>query len=129
MVTWNEKNTWVGVFDILGFKRLIVNADQEFPRALLTNKLNELLNTLESDSAKYGQLDYLIFSDTIAIFAPDLKPQSYPWFLLQCEILITRSIEVRLPLRGAISVGNIRVRSIFLTFLHIVLTEEVKYTL
>jgi len=96
----------VGVFDILGFRDLILQADKEFPRVLLTSKLSDLLEVLGSDVTKNGQLDYLVFSDTIVIFAPDLRPQSYPWFLLQCKKLITKSVNVYLPLRGAISVGK-----------------------
>lgn len=106
MVDWCRKEAWIGVFDILGFKALIMEADREFPRALLTSKLDDLFEILESDAAKLGKLTQLVFSDTIVIFAPDLNPESYPWFLSQAEHLITRAIEVRLPLRGAISVGT-----------------------
>jgi hypothetical protein len=111
MVDWSRKEAWVGVFDILGFKNLILKADQEFPRALLTSKLDDLLEALGSDATKHGQLMCLVFSDTIVIFAPDLKAESYPWFLSQSEHLVTRSIEIRLPLRGAISVGTAFVSS------------------
>ena len=106
MVNWSQKDAWVGVFDILGFKNLIRQADQEFPRILLTSKLDDLFAALEPDVIQHGQLEYTVFSDTIVIMAPDLKARSFGWFLIQCEILITRSITVRLPLRGAISVGT-----------------------
>ena len=106
MITWNQKDAWVGVFDILGFKNLVRQADQEFPRALLTNKLNDLFKVLENDVMQHGQLEYMVFSDTIVIFAPDLEAPSYGWFLLQCRKLMNKSITIRLPLRGAISVGT-----------------------
>ena len=52
----------------------------------------------------------MVFSDTIAIFAPDLGDdsplRSFGWFILLCTRLITKSVEIRLPLRGAISVGT-----------------------
>ena len=106
MITWNQKDAWVGVFDILGFKNLIQQTDQEFPRELLTSKLNDLFDALDQDVMQHGKLEYMVFSDTIVIFAPDLKASSYGWFLLQCTILMEKSITIRLPLRGAISVGT-----------------------
>jgi len=106
MISWNQRDAWVGVFDILGFKNLIRQTDLEFPRALLTSKLNDLFEALDHDVIQHGQLEYMVFSDTIVIFAPDLEARSYGWFLLQCTILINKSIAIRLPLRGAISVGT-----------------------
>jgi hypothetical protein len=106
MVNWSQKDAWVVVFDILGFKNVIRQTDREFPRILLMSKLDDLLEALEPDIIQHGQLEYMVFSDTIIIFAPDLEARSYGWFLLQCEILINRSITVRLPLRGAISIGT-----------------------
>jgi len=106
MISWNQRDAWVGVFDVLGFKSLIRQADQEFPRALLTCQLNDLFETLNSEVLKHGQLEYLIFSDTIVVFAPNLDVSSYGWFLLQCTKLMDKSITIRLPLRGAISVGT-----------------------
>ena len=107
MVKWTQKNCWIGIFDILGFKNLIRLAEHEIHRELLTEKLDELTQTLNSDPVKHGRLDYLIFSDTFVVLAPDLEPSSYPWFLRACKNLIDRSIYIELPLRGAISVGLI----------------------
>jgi hypothetical protein len=106
MVEWSQKKAWVAVFDILGFKNRIRLADQEFQRALLTGQLDDLFEALEPEFIQNGQLEYVIFSDTIVIFAPDSEMRSYGWFLLQCTKLIERSIDIRLPLRGAISVGT-----------------------
>lgn len=105
MVEWNRKETWVGVFDILGFRNAINKAEDEFHRIYLTSQLDDILETLNSDVMKHGKLEYLAFSDTFVIFTENLESTSYPWFLLQCTHTIERSIEVRLPLRGAISVG------------------------
>lgn len=106
-INWHRRDAWIGVFDILGFKELIRQTDREFPRALLTSKLDDLVKSLESDAVKIGSLDYLILSDTFIIIAPDLEPKSYPWFLQACRALITNSIYVELPLRSAISIGPI----------------------
>ena len=106
MITWYKKDAWVGVFDVLGFRNMIRGTDQDFPRHILTRKLEELFEALNNDVTRQGQLEYMVFSDTIVVFAPDLKARSYGWFLLQCQILIDRSIAIRLPVRGAISVGT-----------------------
>jgi hypothetical protein len=106
MVNWIRRDAWVGVFDILGFKNLIRQTDREFPRALLTSKLNDLFEALNHDVMLHGQLEYMVFSDTIVIFAPDLEARSYGWCLLQCTILMNKSVAVRLPVRGAMSVGT-----------------------
>lgn len=106
MLDWTVKDTWVAVFDVLGFRELVRQADSELPRQILTSKIDDLLEEFDSDIVNQGGLDFLVFSDTIAVFTPDLTPQSYPWFLLQCRKLIETSIKIRLPLRGAISVGT-----------------------
>jgi hypothetical protein len=59
-----------------------------------------------ANTMTHGRLEFIGFSDTIVIFSPDLQIGSYPWFLLQCIHTIERSFAVRLPLRGAISVGT-----------------------
>jgi hypothetical protein len=106
VLTWSKRESWLAVFDVLGFKNLIREADQDFPGALLTRAIEELLETLDSPEKEYGNLDYLVFSDTVVLFAPSLTPSAYPWFLLQCKNLIKDSIRIQLPLRGAISAGT-----------------------
>ena len=100
------KDTWVGVFDILGFKNEIEKLDNEYNRMLLESKLKDLYQVLESDIMDHGKIKYFAFSDTIVLFTQNMKIESYPWFLLQCEQLIIKSICVELPLRGAMSFGT-----------------------
>ena len=96
MLDWTVKDTWVAVFDVLGFRELVRQADSELPRQILTSKIDDLLEEFDSDIVNQGGLDFLVFSDTIAVFTPDLTPQSYPWFLLQCRKLIETSMPIRL---------------------------------
>jgi hypothetical protein len=105
-LTWRKRDSWVAVFDILGFSNLLAEAERAFQRSLLTGKIDELVESLESEEQKQGELEYLIFSDTMVIFAPSKEALGYPWFLLQCKNLIKDSIRIRLPLRGAISIGT-----------------------
>ncbi len=105
MITWTPRDCWIAVFDILGFKNMICRVDHEVSRGLLEDNLDELIEILNSDSANNGQIDYLIFSDTFVILAPDIEPKSYPWFLRVCKDLIVKSINIEMPLRGAVGVG------------------------
>ncbi len=104
-LSWSSRQSWVAVFDVLGFGTLLEQADQDLPRAVLTSQIDDLLEVLDSDEKAHGKLESVVFSDTIAIFSPTERPDDYPWFLLQCKNLINQSISIRLPLRGAISVG------------------------
>ena len=106
LLTWKRRESWVAVFDVLGFAKLVAKSAQDFPRALLTDRLDELLGSLELNEQRHGSLKFLVVSDTIVIFASTQDPSGYPWFLLQCKNLIKDSIRLRLPLRGAISVGT-----------------------
>lgn len=80
-VTWTPKNCWIGAFDILGFKNLIFQAENDIHRDILTEKFDELIKVIDNGSAQNGCIDYLIFSDTFVVLAQDLAPNSYPWFL------------------------------------------------
>src|ERR1017187_2094141 len=94
MIEWKQRDAFVGVFDILGFKNLIRQTDQEFPRAKLTGQLDDLLGTLDDQNVReHGQVECMVFSDTIVIFAPNLDGdsplRSYGWFSRLCTRLIT----------------------------------------
>jgi hypothetical protein len=104
VITWNRKDAWIAVFDILGFKELLRATDQELPRALLTSRLEDLDRVLESAPSEAG-VEYLCYSDTFVLWTPDLDTRYYPWILNICESFITKSIYVGLPVRAAISAG------------------------
>jgi hypothetical protein len=108
MIEWDEKQTWLGVFDILGFRELLRKTDHELHRDLLTEGLNELSELLESEPlADDSGVRCMIFSDTFIVWARDIQPASYPMFLLKCQELMRKSIVLDLPLRGAISAGRV----------------------
>lgn len=106
MIKWIKHDSWIAVYDILGFKERIRDTDQGFQRFSITWDLSELFDRLESDNNNLGQFEYMIISDTIVIFAHDLEPSSYGWFLRLCKNLIEHSITKEFPLRCAISAGT-----------------------
>lgn len=104
---WVQQPTWIAVFDILGYRGLLADAEKSFPRALLTSKLKELFAVLEGEISSHASTEYLVLSDTFVVLAPDLSIQRYPWFLHLCEALIRKSVTIEIPLRGAISAGPV----------------------
>lgn len=107
---WTRHESWVAVFDALGFTNHIKQAGRhEVAHCILVSQIEDLLSEVMSDVAKHGKLKSLVFADTIVILTQTAEPRDYPWFLLHCKKLITRSISLRLPLRGAISIGQIDV--------------------
>lgn len=107
---WTRHQSWVAVFDALGFTNRVEQASKnDVAHDILVGQIEDLLSEVMSDAAKHGKLKSLVFADTIVILAPTAEPRDYPWFLLQCKNLITRSISLRLPLRGAISIGQTHV--------------------
>lgn len=103
----NKRETWIGLFDILGFKNAISIVDDEYHYLYLHSQLDDLFEAIKSELSSNGNLELYSFSDTFVIFTENSELLSYPWFLLQCTQLIERSIEIQLPLRGAISVGTV----------------------
>lgn len=104
---WTRRQSWVAVFDALGFTNRAQQASRnDVEHDVLTSQIEDLLDEVASDVADHGRLKSIVFADTIVILTPTAEPRDYPWFLLQCQNLITRSIYLRLPLRGAISIGQ-----------------------
>jgi hypothetical protein len=62
MIDWKRREAWVGVFDILGFKSLIRQTDQEYPRALLTGQLDDLLGSLDRFFCTKNYFQYLFLT-------------------------------------------------------------------
>lgn len=103
-IDWIQENTWIGVFDILGFKNLLRKTDHDSHRGLLTSGLDDLIAVLKSEPL-IGGLKYSIYSDTFVVYVPQLrKLRDFMW---TCQRLMEKSVSVELPLRGAISFGSV----------------------
>lgn len=99
-----KKESWVVVYDILGFKNQIKKAEQELPRHVLFNRLSKLIK-YSKEEANVAGFECILYADTFVFFAPDDEPISYSKLMLLSKQIITKSIYIRLPLCGAISVG------------------------
>jgi hypothetical protein len=99
------KNRWVSYFDLLGFRKLVEQRDLSF----IIKIYDEILNDLQiktSDKKKYG-IDYSWFSDTFIIFAKDDTKESFSLIEQASRLFFQRLILRHIPLRGALTVGEL----------------------
>lgn len=131
MSTITPRTGFVGFFDILGYKQIILNNDihktaqiisdtlMNIPETVITNLTHASQGEWVNESAidpwqkTLEQIDWLIFSDSILIslpFDPSLPLNDllkhYAAFVTVCATLMNKTFEAGLPLRGAISVGE-----------------------
>ncbi|MCD6401461.1 MAG: hypothetical protein J7L73_05970 [Anaerolineales bacterium] len=126
----------VALFDILGYKQIMLNNDIHKTAQLVSDTLiniptNIIKNvktaenmsetdqfetnqtTIDSWQKTLSKINWLIFSDSILIslpFEPQAPPpqilQHYAAFVTVCATLLNKTFSAGLPLRGAISVGE-----------------------
>ncbi|MBU4343975.1 MAG: hypothetical protein L6247_00875 [Desulfobacteraceae bacterium] len=105
---WNSYQAWVAYFDILGFKSIIEHEDQSFELELLKRKLDEVIIKLEKKiEAKSKHVKYQQYADTFIIYSKTQDVVDYGPFLRVCKDFISNCIYKRLPIRGAISYGEL----------------------
>ena len=118
------KNIYVAVCDILGFKDLIMNNDFETTRKIFEKFVSNLelavtggkaiQYNLEEGSivvadSKEIKLNFNLFSDTVVLWTVDNSVRSFFDLLIGTANLFNSSMKYGLPLRGAISQGELMV--------------------
>ncbi|MBO7242652.1 MAG: hypothetical protein J6V19_03205 [Alistipes sp.] len=104
---WDIKtNRCVAFLDIMGFKDLVArNTHQKIYEML--NAITQIQNIIE-----YSDKDSIFitkFSDSIAIFSKDSKTESVQVFMGAVGYLFANCIRMEIPIKGAISYGQISV--------------------
>jgi hypothetical protein len=106
-----NENVYIALCDILGFKDLIMNNSFEHSSKIIQNFIKII-----DYSAKLRQrytnevntvVNYNLFSDTIALWSNDDLLNSFVHLMRVTKTLFNLSMELGLPLRGAISSGNL----------------------
>ena len=105
-----KKESFVALFDILGFSDLV----------LKSNELDKVANTyikakkdFENNTSHINSLlqkdavTFHIFSDTILMYTSEVNDTSFLALLAACDFLFLAAIENELPIRGATSVGEL----------------------
>lgn len=105
---WISYEAWVANFDILGFKSIIEHKDQSFELQLLKRKLDEVIKKLNNEIVqKIEYVDYQHYSDTFIIYSKSKEVSDYLPFIRICKNFIVNCFYKRLPIRGAISYGEL----------------------
>jgi hypothetical protein len=109
------KNRWFSFFDLLGFQKLVQDKNLEYVIPIYEDILADLKSKADPKQ-KYG-IDYSWFSDTFIIYATDDSIQSFALIEQASRLFYQKLILRRIPVRGAITVGELytqKKRNIFL---------------
>jgi len=105
---WETNQGWIAHFDILGFKSMIEYEDQSLAIERLKGQLDYVIVKLKSDiEPKVKQIDFQFYADTFIIYSKSKKIHDYALLIRACKNFINNCIKKRLPVRGAISYGEI----------------------
>lgn len=105
---WEKHECWVAYFDILGFKSLLEKRWMEFETVLSQTKVDDILNAIKNISPYYrANIDYLFYADTFIFYSKSDQPQDYSSMICVAQRFIRECISIKLPVRGAISFGEL----------------------
>lgn len=100
-----HRRSWIAYLDLLGVKNLIKSG-------LLVNVVSiymsaiEELHDISGPKGAYG-IHSMWFSDTFLIYSSNDKPGSFAWLEMTTRHFFEKLILSGVPLRGAISIGNL----------------------
>ena len=107
--TIEYNNSWIVYFDILGFReRVIKSSYNQINLFILFEDYELILKEIREKTSIYKNVNvgHAWFSDTFLIFSKDNSIQSYV-ILLQCAtLLMEKLLYKQIPMRGAISFGQ-----------------------
>lgn len=104
---WKTNQAWIAHFDILGFKSMIEHKDQSLAIELLKRKLDAVIVKLKSEiESKDEHIDFQFYADTFMIYSKTEKLNDLPLLIRACKNFINKCIYKKLPVRGAISYGE-----------------------
>ena len=105
---WKSYDAWVAHFDILGFKSLLTDANDEFSLYSLKNTLNEVISSFtELNEHFFENIEYCFYSDTFVIYSKTSEDSDYLALMLFSKNFIRSCIQNKIPIRGAISFGEL----------------------
>jgi hypothetical protein len=105
---WETHECWVAHFDILGFKSLLVHGHRD-PKTILSQiDIDEIIECTENMPALHREhIDYLFYADIFIFYSKSDRIQDYPSMLSVAQRFIRKCISIKLPVRGAISFGEL----------------------
>lgn len=115
MENWNNTSKrYIAFLDIMGFSNYVYRNKHELVKTRMEN-LHTIINETEKDlhngSTQWKNIQNpiktVIFSDSILIISKDDSDNSLDFILLACKLLLKKSFEKKIPMKGAISYGTI----------------------
>ncbi len=96
------KNRWLVYFDILGFKNIVNDKNvfsilELYERALSNTKNHKIFTKC---------INYAYFSDTFIFYSENDSEKEFTWIQSVAKNMIRKSLENRIPLRGALTMGE-----------------------
>lgn len=101
----NTNNRFVAFFDIMGFKNLVSTRTHEEVIKLM-EVISAFAKIIDNNKFKeYSILKTTIFSDSIIIISSDDSIDSAIHIMLASSLLVEKTIELGIPIKGSISYG------------------------
>src|SRR4030042_133499 len=105
---WDISQAWVAHFDILGFKECLNKDGQSILLNILRTSIDESIERLESEINHHRNVfDFIFYADTFIIYSDLVDSTGYPGLVRASKNFINSCIYKRLPIRGAISHGEL----------------------
>ena len=105
---WETHECWVAHFDILGFKSLLDQGWMEFKTVLSQSKIDEIIECINDMPALHREhIDYLFYADTFIFYSKSDQVKDYPSMLSVAQKFMRKCISIKLPVRGAITFGEL----------------------
>jgi len=103
-----KNNRFVCYLDIMGFKDMVMRKSHDEIYELLSDlsKNRQSLETPILDTDYSDAIKTVSFSDSIVIFTKDSSPYSFTLLTLSVSWLFAKAIESGVPLKGALSFGQ-----------------------
>lgn len=107
---WQTYEAWIAYFDILGFKEeLKKTGEHNNYLRLLQCKIDEIIKYLQAEVTEFQNVDCLFYADTFIFYSRSNENRNYAGIIHVATHFIERCLAIGIPLRGAISFGNIAV--------------------
>lgn len=87
--------------DIMGFKDLVARQTE----TKINEKLHELSTFISSRVTPESLVQFSIFSDSIILFSNESTVESFKYMIILTGNIVEKSIELGLPIRGAVAAG------------------------
>ena len=119
----NTKIRWLGYFDLLGTKDLLLSKDI----CKVFSAYKVALEKLESWKERHVCVSYSWFSDTFIIYTENESSESFAAIEMVCRWFVFSLIREKIPVRGALSCGDFYVDEINKIFLGKALLDAYEY--